>query len=32
VRSIDIFRDDADRFAYLDHLRTEGERWAIAPR
>jgi len=26
VRSIDIFRDDADRFAYLDYLRTEGER------
>jgi len=29
VRSIDIFRDDADRFAYLDHLRTEGERWGV---
>jgi putative transposase len=29
VRSIDIFRDDADRFAYLGHLRTEGERWGV---
>lgn len=29
VRSTDIFRDEADRFAYLDCLRLERDRWGV---